>query len=88
MNLQAFGSVDGSEGPEHPQHPQDLHHRNGAGAKNGRKRGASATGRATETPRQRSTYWRKKEVSDTLTTSRSRRLKAFLQKDPVCRNAP
>lgn len=35
-----------------------------------------------------STHWRKKDVSDTLTTSRSRRLKAFLQKEPVWRNAP
>lgn len=35
-----------------------------------------------------STHCKKKDVSDTLTTSRSSRLKAFLQKEPVCRKAP
>ena len=28
------------------------------------------------------THWRKKDARDTLTTKRSRRLKAFLQKEP------
>lgn len=35
-----------------------------------------------------STHCRKKDMSDTPTTTRSRRLKAFLQKEPECRNAP
>ena len=34
------------------------------------------------------THWRKKDMRDTLTTSRSSRLKAFRQKEPVCRTAP
>lgn len=37
---------------------------------------------------QESTHCKKKEVSDTPTTSRSSRLKAFRQKEPECRKAP
>lgn len=34
------------------------------------------------------TNWRKKETSETLTTSRSSKLNQFLQKEPWWRNAP
>lgn len=34
------------------------------------------------------TYWMPKEMSETLTTSRSRRLNQFRQNEPLCRKAP